>query len=249
MTNFFLSKAQFLIAAHVFRNELPLQRETGVVSFCFDDAPRSSCVVGRQILESMDCHGTWYIAGGLTDRMEQGRLCHSVSDVQDLANSGHHIGCHTFSHKRCATLTGDEMEDELKRNADFFESIGLPSTGLDFSFPLGSFDIASKRIAARYFRSSRIIGGGIQVGSADMNALKSLSLYQHSMSPERTTVLMKEVALRRGWLMLYTHDIEDSPSRWGCTSGLLTFAVQAALDVGCKVMSVDEAIQYWSNRA
>ena len=245
--NSILLKAELLLAAQLYRNDLPLRREAGVVSFCFDDAPKSSCVAGRKALEAVGCRGTWYIAGGLTDKLEQGRQCHSASDVQELARTGHHIGCHSFSHRPCVSLSSTEMEANLKRNADFFGSIGLPSSGLDFSFPLGFFDIASKRVAARHFRSSRVSGGGIQVGSTDLNALRSCGLYQHTMSPEKISWLTREVARSRGWLMLYTHDIEDVPSQWGCTSSLLAFAIRAALDAGCKVLSVDQAIQYWSS--
>ena len=241
-----LLKLETRLTPYVFCKNLPLKRDTGVVSFCFDDTSLSSCVAGRNALEAFGCHGTWYIAGGLTDQLEQGRLCHSVRDVQDLAGAGHHIGCHTFSHKSCAQMSTTELLAEIDSNAAFFEQIGLPSSNLDFSFPFGAMDLSSKRIASQKFRSSRITGGGIQVGTADLNRLRTQNLYQQAITQERIDALTAEVANKKGWLIFYTHDVEENPSRWGCTPKLLSGAIQSALNIGCKVMSVAQAIEYWS---
>lgn len=240
-----LNKIDKSIAAKLWRKNLILEREYGVVSFSFDDAPKSACDVGRRTLENHDCRGTWYIAGGLTDRLEQGRMCHSINDIQDLAESGHQIGCHTFSHRPCNTLKADDISSEIERNALFFKSIDLPSSSLHFSFPLGEFNCSSKKIASKNFVSSRITGGGLQVGYADLNALRAERLYQHVMTQERLSALIKATALQRGWLIFYTHDVDDSPSQWGCSKNLLDSAIQTALSAGCKVMPVDEAIRYW----
>ena len=243
-----LLKTQRWLATKVLRNDLVLARETGVVSFSFDDAPRSACDTGRHILERRGCRGTWYIAGGLTDKLEQGRPCHSVRDIQNLVQSGHHIGCHTFTHRPCTQMDRAEMGVEVKRNAEFLRQIGVPTDDLHFSFPLGAFDLGAKQVAAQNFCSSRITGGGVQVGRADLNGLRSERLYQKVMTLARLTSLVTEVALKRGWLIFYTHDVEDNPSQWGCTPILLDQAVQIALDMGCMVLPVDQAISYWKSR-
>ena len=244
-----LHKLDRWLASRTLRRDLPLRGDTGVVSFSFDDAPRSACTTGRDVLERHGCHGTWYIAGGLTDQPEQGRMCHSAADVRDLARAGHHIGCHTFSHTPCDTLSGAQMREQLSRNAQYFEQLGLPSQDLHFSFPLGAYGLGSKRIAAQSFQSARITGGGIQAGQADLNALRSERLYDQVMTPGRLSALADEVAARRGWLIYYTHDVEDHPSQWGCTPTLLGVAVQAALTAGCKVLPVDQAIHHWQSQA
>jgi peptidoglycan/xylan/chitin deacetylase (PgdA/CDA1 family) len=243
-----LLKAQRWLAVRTVRRDLLLERDAGVVSFSFDDAPKSACEVGRKTLETQGCRGTWYIAGGLTDQLEQGRMCHSVNDLKDLVKSGHHIGCHTFSHRPCDGLSDTEMRSELQRNSSFFRDIGLPSSELHFSFPLGAFHLTSKRTAAQHFLSARITGGGVQVGRVDLNALRSERLYQHAMTLKRLASLVDTVASQRGWLIFYTHDVEAVPSQWGCTPQLLDTAVQMALAAGCKVLPVDQAVQYWKNK-
>ena len=235
------------ISRYACREIMPLRQDTGVISFCFDDAPKSACHIGRKLLEHYGCHGTWYIAGGLTDQLEMGRPCHSVSDVQSLAASGHHIGCHTFSHRPCDQLSTIEMVGEITRNAAFFDRIGVPSSKLHFSFPLGAFDLASKRLAAQCFVSTRMTSGGAHFGSADLHALRAEKLYQHLMTRARLVSLAKEVAEKKGWLILYTHDVSESPSEWGCTPDLLRCAIETALEMGCRVLPVNQAIRYWAD--
>ncbi len=237
------------LTTHTGRNNLTLDRDVGVVSFSFDDAMHSACETGRKILEQHDCRGTWYVAGALTDQIENGRRYHSVTDIQELAHEGHHIGCHTFSHRACDRMTVTEMDRDLERNLEFFGEIGILHAGLHFSFPFGAINQGSKRLASTRFNSSRIVGGGIQVGCADLNGLRSEPLYQRSTTPERLSLLAKEVAIKKGWLIFHTHDVEDRPSQWGCTEDLFGYAVQTALDAGCKVLPVDQAIQYWEGKA
>jgi peptidoglycan/xylan/chitin deacetylase (PgdA/CDA1 family) len=228
---------------------MPLIGSRGVISFSFDDAPRSACIQGKSILDRHGVHGTWYIAGGLTDQLEQGRRCHTQADVVALMQAGHHIGCHTFSHQPCDRVLPHVAAAEFDKNAQFLDDCGVPRHGRHFSFPLGALALGAKREAAQRFSTSRITGGGIQTGSVDLNALRSERLYVHSMTQERLRALCEQTASQHAWLIFYTHDIEEDPSEWGCTPALLDSAVAYALAMGCKVLSVAEAHDYWqSNR-
>ena len=100
-------------------------------------------------------------------------------------------------------------------------------------------------MASQHFRSSRITGGSFHVDYADLNELKAERLYQGLITLDRLTALMMDVASKKGWLILYTHDVTPNPSDWGCTENLLDYAIQAALAAGCKVMPVDQAIDYF----
>lgn len=243
------AKAQRWLATRTQRRMQALRGAHGVVSFSFDDAPQTACQTGRRILEQHGCQGTWYVAGGLTDQLEEGRLCHAVADLRGLIDAGHHIGCHTFSHALCNEIPMATMAQELAKNSAFLDALGVPETDRHFSFPLGAFDLASKRLAQRQFVTSRITGGGLQVGQTDLNGLQSERLYAGLMSPQRVAALVRETASRKGWLIFYTHDIEPEPSQWGCTPALLDTAVRAALDAGCKVLPVNQALRYWQGQA
>ena len=178
------TRAQRWLALRTNRRPLLLDKNAGVVSFSFDDAPHSACKTGAAILERHACKGTWYIAGGLTDRLENGCMSHSIEDLIDLRSAGHHIGCHTYSHRPCVEMPADAMHTELVRNKTFLMHQDLVSEPLHFSFPLGYFDIRSKRIAGQTFASCRITGGGIQHGVTDLNALRSDDI-QAAIQPHR----------------------------------------------------------------
>jgi len=238
-------QSQRWFADHSMRKSLTLHAPAGVVSFSFDDAPKTACVNGRRILERHDCLGTWYIAGGLTDQLEQGRRCHSVADVQSLSRAGHHIACHTFTHQPCDQLSRAQMQYVLASNARYFSDIGIPQAADHFSFPLGAYNIRAKQLASQTFQSSRIARGGIQVGQVDLNGLRAEKLYAHSMTDARLHALVQATAQQCGWLIFYTHEVESRAGTWGCTPELLDSAVRAALNAGCQVLSVDQAITYF----
>lgn len=232
-------------AARMMHRPMLLDRPQGVVSFTFDDAPQSACQRGAAALERHGCKGTWYIAGGLTQQQEMGRDCHTKSDLQQLLANGHHIGCHTFSHRPLSQLSRSGIGTEFARNGEFLRALGLDPTQLDFAYPLGNFGLTSKRLATQHYRSVRITGGGLQVGAADLNALCSERLYQGAITDKQIHDLSMATARNRGWLIFYTHDVEANPSPYGCKPELLELAVDAALEAGCRVLPVNEAIDYW----
>lgn len=240
-------RAQRWLALRTNRRLLNLQKDTGVISFSFDDAPKSACHRGAAILEKHHCLGTWYVAGALTDTLDQGHMSHSVQDIQNLREKGHHVGCHTFSHIACSGLDHNQLNNEFQRNDAFLNQCGLSERPLHFSFPLGAFDLKSKTIAGQRFASCRITGGGIQTGFADLNALKTERLYEKDMPLDTLRQLVQTNAEKKGWLIFYSHDVANTPSPWGCTPELLENAVQLALASGCKVLPVDQAIQYWQS--
>ena len=233
------------LARRIIKKPLALTAGQGVVTFSFDDAPRTACTTGRKILEDADCLATYYIAGGLMNGEEMGRSCHTAADLQSLRAAGHHLGCHTWGHQRCDLLTRAGMQEEIRRNKAFLTDFGVSENDRHFCYPLGGYHLASKSLVSQHFLSGRLNFGGMQVGVADLNALRALSLYEHLWEPESLPALMAAVAANRAWLILYTHDVEETPSQYGCTPQLLRAAVQHALAAGCKVMPVNQAIQYW----
>lgn len=236
------------MATRTRRHWQALRGRQGVVSFSFDDAPQTACQTGRRVLEKHHCHGTWYVAGGLTDQLEEGRPCHSVADLRGLLEAGHHLGCHTFSHRPCNEMSRGDMAQELARNSAFLDALGVPTADRHFSFPLGTYDVSAKHLAASQFVTSRVTGGGLQVGYADLNGLRSARLYEGLISASQVTALVEQTAACKGWLIFYSHDVEACPSQWGCTPTLLDAAVRSSINAGCQVLPVNEAVRYWQRQ-
>jgi peptidoglycan/xylan/chitin deacetylase (PgdA/CDA1 family) len=51
---------------------------------------------------------------------------------------------------------------------------------------------------------------------------------------------LDRAAERKAWLILYTHDVAESPSAWGCTPEALGHLVDAALARGFDVVTAAE---------
>lgn len=238
-------RAQRWLARHSHHRWLPLPPGPGVVSFSFDDAPHTACTTGRALLEAQGCHGTWYVAGGLTGQTEEGRPCHSLADLQALQAAGHQLACHTWDHLRCEGQSTAALHAQWERNARFLAELGVPPGQQHFSFPFGAYDLRAKREAARRFVTSRLTGGGVQVGRVDLNALRSQALYSDHIDAASVHALIQQTRDQGGWLIFYTHDVDDTPSRWGCTPARLQQAISTARDLGCRVLSVQEALDYF----
>jgi hypothetical protein len=52
-----------------------------------------------------------------------------------------------------------------------------------------------------------------------------------------------KVALPNSWLIFYTHDVSEEPSKFGCTPGLFEYAVMTAVSVGVQILPVSDAIR------
>jgi peptidoglycan/xylan/chitin deacetylase (PgdA/CDA1 family) len=252
MSNSILLRASRIAARHLLKDTLPLYGNSGVVSFTFDDAPASACTTGAAVLEKHGVRGTFYVAGGLTDRLEEGKPCHSEAQLKALLAAGHELGCHSYSHIHCDVLNSVVLSTELSRNATFLEELGVDSNHLNFAYPFGAYALGAKHICGTRFRSSRITGGGPHIGEADLQALKTFRLYEDPTANTGVTTFDAALALtaeHKGWLIINTHDIDDSPSRYGYTPAHLDEAISATIAAGCKIMTVSDAITYWQKNA
>lgn len=252
MPNALIQRASRIAARHLYQARLPLTGPTGVVSFTFDDAPASACSTGAQVLEQHGVRGTFYIAGGLTDKDEEGHPCHSRAHLVSLLASGHELGCHSYAHIPCGTLSAQALNDELDRNALFLAGVGVDTATLNFAYPFGAYSLGAKRVTREHFRSSRITGGGPHIGHADLQMLKTFRLYEDPTANTGVVTFAEALALtaqHKGWLIINTHDITASPSRFGYTPAHLDQAVLATLAAGCKILTVNAAITYWQHHA
>ncbi|MFZ6675898.1 polysaccharide deacetylase family protein [Undibacterium sp. Xuan67W] len=238
-----LKKISRRLSRHLGCAWLPLKQGRGVVSFTFDDVPTSACIVGKDLLEEFGARGTFFVCGGLTDGLEQGHQCHSVEDLQTLAEDGHEIGCHTFSHTNCVTHTIKDLKLDWEKNQDFFTQNNIPNSG--FAFPFGAYDLGSKLAASQRFAYNRITGGGTQIGKADLAALRAQALYADKTSLEKIKQLIDQTAREGGWLIFYSHEVDEIPGPWGTTPPQLRYALSEAKNAGCEVLPVRDAILFF----
>jgi len=189
----------------------------GVVSFTFDDFPRSAWINGGAILERYDRRGTYYTAMGLAGTANNLGPLFELEDLRAAHARGHEIACHTFSHRDCGRASPAEIDIEIKSNAAALAQALDGFVTTNFAYPFGGVSLSAKQAFNGRFASCRGTGRGINRGTVDLADLFSTSLYSHNFDRDRFCQLIEDAQTSGGWLIFYTHDVADEPSPFGCT--------------------------------
>jgi peptidoglycan/xylan/chitin deacetylase (PgdA/CDA1 family) len=98
----FLAKAQVRFAMEATRflsgRQLAVRTPVPLISFTFDDFPRSAFVNAGAILGRYGVLGTYYVSLGLAGKQSQMGPMYHTEDLIELSRLGHELGCHTFGH-------------------------------------------------------------------------------------------------------------------------------------------------------
>ena len=225
----------------VYTRPVPLGNQGPVVSFCFDDFPRTAYTAGGAILKSFGVRGTYYAALGLMNTTNDLGDQLKQEDIDSLLANGHELGCHTFSHISCRNVPLKSFESDVLKGRKTIRKL----TGYDpanFAYPFGHVSVNSKRIISAQMNSCRGIYGGINQPLADLNLLRANSLYGDVDNFDQVESLLFETVNRRGWLIFYTHDVRRDPSPFGCTPALLDQTIALAEKKGFLIAPVKDAI-------
>ena len=102
--------------ARSWRSEaLPSHLASPLVSFSFDDFPRTALTNGGRILAKYGCVGTFYVSGAFEGRTENGIAYFDRDDLRCVAREGHEIGCHTFGHLRLPVTARPKSSNRWRR--------------------------------------------------------------------------------------------------------------------------------------
>ncbi|MGA8273621.1 MAG: polysaccharide deacetylase family protein [Candidatus Sulfotelmatobacter sp.] len=225
----------------LYRRSVQLGSSGSIVSFTFDDFPRTALSVGGPILERFGARGTYYTAAGLMNvANEQGEHFRS-EDIDSLLERGHELGSHTFSHVSCRSVSYAEFREDVNKGAVAIEKAsGLSSP--NFAYPFGAVTLQAKRKLGRELTSARGIVPGFNGPQIDLNLLRANGLYGDVDRAPLAEDLIAKNAKRSTWLIFYTHDVRPNPSPFGCTPALLEAAVSCAARSGCRILTVREAL-------
>ncbi len=236
-----LGKVRQLLLSRIHCRPLLLANPKLVVSFCFDDFPRTAYTVGGAILKNAGVRGTYYTALGLMNTRNELGDQFTSQDLESLLSDGHEVGCHTFSHISCRRVPFEAFENDVRRGSEAVCEITGKET-VNFAYPFGHVTITAKRRLGFRMGSSRGIYGGLNARSADLNLLRANSLYGDVDQFASIDKLLSESARLQGWLIFYTHDVRRRPSPFGCTPELLEKTVVACLQRGFVVRLVEEVV-------
>ncbi|MBN2201281.1 polysaccharide deacetylase family protein [bacterium] len=169
----------------------------------FDDFRASHFDVARPALNGAGIPGTFFINTAAVTRW---------NSLRRMAEEGHEIASHTWSHARCSRIGENELRRDIERAIEDIRN-HLPNVHKvpSFSYPFGLLDESSKAVVSRYHLCARSGSGGIETGDAehtDYQALKAVGAYP-PYDIDRLNAMVMEAVGSRGWIIVYFHSISD----------------------------------------
>ena len=238
------------IGAKISRKIVPLQARRNlrfklkrpIISFTFDDFPRSARTQGGDVLALQGWQATFYVAAGLMNIKNHHGESFKETDLAHLRKCGHEIAGHTYSHLDCAKSSPEQVMAEITQNNAALKALGVTEPIEHFAWPYGTTNSAHKSVLGKHFKSMRGVSPGVHYGKADLNLLKSTPLFS---GPEfdQTLEMVKGLKKRPGWLIFFTHDVRTTPSQWGISPLDLGKVIAAVKDSGADVLPVGQALQ------
>lgn len=210
-----------------------------IISFTFDDCPKSVVENALPLLEAQGWRSTLYMACGLCDTTNHLGLHMNTADIKAAFDNGHEIGDHTFGHLDCTAVSSDEFQADINKNQSALSDIGIPESRT-FAYPYGAVKPATKKAMSKRFELSR----GVRTShdaSLDMGLTNSTRLY-HGEAVNEAIHRIKAMTDNPKWDILFTHDVRDNPSDYGCTVNDLKATIKAVKDSGAIVLPVAEAL-------
>jgi peptidoglycan/xylan/chitin deacetylase (PgdA/CDA1 family) len=237
------AKVSHRLAMHLRVDQFRLANPTPMVSFTFDDVPKSAATSGAGILEAHDARGTFYISGGLVSTtVSPDWAAIDAEDIVDLHRKGHEIGCHTFSHQRACDLSAESLAAEIEDNLRYLCSLDPSIKVENFAYPFGYGSFIRKQQLRTAFQSCRSIMPGVNSGAVDLQFLRALPLIDQRIDRDAIEQAFDAAQTTNGWLIFYSHDVADRPSPYGCSPALMNHALEAAAKRKIPVLNMAEAL-------
>jgi peptidoglycan/xylan/chitin deacetylase (PgdA/CDA1 family) len=215
-----------------------------IISFTFDDAPKTAFDTGSAILRLCGAKATFFVSMGLLGcKTEVGTIA-SEEDLLRVWEEGNELGCHTFDHLYTWETTPDMFVESVIRNNKALGRI-LPGAHFKtFAYPIGVPKPSVKLKLEKHFVCCRGGGQTANTGVADLNLLKSYFIDKRNNEDiDSVKKIIDYNASFPGWLIFATHDITETPSPYGCTPKFFSDVVEHAVGSGAVLLPVIEAFE------
>jgi peptidoglycan/xylan/chitin deacetylase (PgdA/CDA1 family) len=213
-----------------------------VISVTFDDFPRTALTSGGAILKALGLRGTYYTAMGMMSTVNHLGDQFRPEDLETLLRDGHELASHTFHHVSARKMTAAQFRDDANEGQIAIRKLTGRSGSTSFAYPFGQVTLATKKAVGGDVSSARGIWPGLNGPVVDLNLLRANSLYGGPSRLAAARKLILENERQRGWLIFYTHDVQATPSPYGCTPVLLDAVVKFALQGNARILTVAEVV-------
>jgi len=235
-----MQRVQKMLAARLSRKTARRSASKPMISFTFDDFPRSAVSIAGRMLSDYGVRGTYYAALGLMGTKTVVGEMFDQSDLETLASAGHEIACHTFGHVLCSNVPDSELLANCRSNRMGIADVLHGYTCDNFSFPEGVVTLSAKTALNSVYKTCRTIEPGINRDPVDLGFLRANRIYSRC-GIGKLKELIQQNQHEKGWTILYTHDVCETPSPYGCTPQEFREVLECATESGAEILSVSEA--------
>jgi glycosyltransferase involved in cell wall biosynthesis/peptidoglycan/xylan/chitin deacetylase (PgdA/CDA1 family) len=214
-----------------------------LISFTFDDFPRSALLTGGEILNRLGLAGTYYASFGLTGQDTPSGHIFVNEDLKTLFAQGHELGCHTYAHYDSWGTDAAVFESSIVENRVALRKLFPNADFYSFAYPISLPRPLSKAKIAPHFLSCRGGGQTANIGKIDLNLLSAYFLERSRGNVQTVRDLIDRNRRMPGWLIFATHDIADNPTPYGCTPEFFEDVVRYAVSSGAQIIPVVEAMK------
>ena len=236
------SKTRFLQSFA--NNRINIQLEKPIISFTFDDVPRTALVNGIPILDQYNIKATYYVAMGLSCFQSSNNELEAYldpDDILELHRNGHDIACHTYSHYMLKTGTAKDLAHDADKNVRKLKAL-LGTTSIEhFSYPFGQVNFKEKKLLANSYKTMRSSRPGINTSKTDMHLLRATSIYNPTFEKNKLIKIIEDAERQRGWLIFYTHGVNNKPDAYSCKTEQLQWVIQQCLASSFRILPISEA--------
>ena len=209
-----------------------------MLTVSFDDAPVSAAHEGAAVLARYGAHGTYFISAGLMGKASHLGAYAGMDAIKALAEAGHEIACHTFSHLDCGRAKAAEIISDINQNQDVLKASGITPSAT-FAYPYGDVSPQAKTILNERYLAARALHHGMITSGTDLNQAPAVGI--EGADGERIAgQWLTRAAEAKAWLVLYTHDVRDNPSDWGCTPQALNRLLAQAVALGFDIVTFEQ---------
>ncbi len=105
--------------------------------------------------------------------------------------------------------------------------------------------LSAKTALGAVYQTCRTIEPGLNDDPMDVWFLRANRLYSSS-GAAAVKQLIDSARQTGGWAILYTHDVSDRPSAWGCTPEELREVVAYAVRSGVEILPIAETMKRYA---
>jgi peptidoglycan/xylan/chitin deacetylase (PgdA/CDA1 family) len=224
-------------------SRVTLRNSRPIISFTFDDFPRSALQEGGAILETAGVRATYYVSLGLMNQQIPAGPAFTEQDLHETLARGHELGCHTYAHCHSWDTHPAEFEASVVRNQQELQRFFPAQKFKSMSYPIAWPRPGTKRRSMQHVACCRAGGEGYNRGEVDAALLQASFLEKHQGELDWVKRLVDASVQEKGWLIFATHDVGRNPTGLGCETGFFTEVVHYAAGSGAKILPVAQAWQ------